>query len=59
MTYTEKTPNATKAEMKQQFLSFFKTSNAKHLAAKNLKTTVQKPTEIVWDYDKILKDLLS
>ena len=59
MTYTEKTPNATKAEIKQQFLSFFKTLDAKHLAAKKLKTTVQKPTESVWDYDKWWKDLLS
>ena len=47
MTYTEKTPNASKAEIKQQFLSFFKTPDAKHLAAKKLKTTVQKPTELL------------
>ena len=40
MTYTEKTPNATKEKLKKQFLSFFKTPDAKHLAVKKLKTTV-------------------
>ena len=59
MTYTERTPCATKAEIKHQFLSFFKTPYAKHLAAKKLKTTVQKPAKTVRDYDKIWKDLLS
>ena len=59
MTYTEKTPNVTKAEIKQQFLSFFKTLDAKHQAAKKLKMTVQKPTETIQDYDKRWKDLLS
>ena len=47
MKYTEKTPNVTKAELKKQFLSFFKTPDAKHLAEKKLKTTVQKRTETV------------
>jgi len=42
-----------------QFLSFFKTPDAKHLAAKKLKTTSQKPGETVRDYDKRWKDLLS
>ena len=59
MTYTKKTPNVTKAEIKQQFLSFFKTLDAKHLAAEKLKTIVQKPTQTVRDYDKWWKDLLS
>ena len=59
MTYTKKTPNVTKARIKQQFLPFFKTPDAKHLASKKLKTTVQKPTQIVQDYDKGWKDLLS
>ena len=59
MTYTNKTPNMIKEEIKQHLLSFFKTPDAKHLAAKKLKTTVQKPTETVWDYDKRWKDLLS
>ena len=40
MTYTERTPNASKAEIKQQFLSFFKTPVAKHLAAKKLESIV-------------------
>ena len=39
-------------------MSFFKTLDAKHLAAKNLKTTSQKPAESVWEYDKRRKDLL-
>ena len=45
--------------MKVQFLSFFKTPDAKHLGAKKLKTTSQKPGETVCDYDKHWKDLLS
>ena len=59
MTYTERTLDASKAEFKQQFLSFFKTLDAKHLEAKKLKSTVHKPTETIWDYDKIWKYLLS
>ena len=59
MTFSERTPEATKAEVKTQFLSFFKTPDAKHLAAKKLKTTSQKPGETVRDYDKQWKDLLS
>ena len=43
----------------QDVLSFLKTPDAKHLAAKNLKTTQQKPGETVRDYDKHWKDLLS
>jgi len=59
MTFSERQPRATKAEIKAQFLSFFKTPDAKHLAAKKLKTTSQKPGETVRDYDKRWKDLLS
>ena len=59
MTFTERTPQASKAEIKAQFLSFFKTLDAKHLAAKKLKTTSQKPAESVREYDKRWKDLLS
>ena len=55
----KKTLNATKDKIKQQLMSFFKTPNAKHLAAKNLNTTAQKPTETVREYDKIFKYLLS
>ena len=58
MTYIESTPQASKAEIKVQFLYFFKTRDAKHLAAKNLKTS-QKPAESVREYDKQWKDLLS
>ena len=59
MTYTKKTPNATKAETKQQFLSFFKTPDPKHMAAKKVKMTVQNPIETFQDYEKILKYLVS
>ena len=52
-------PRETKAKIKVQFLSFFKTPDAKHLAAKKLKTTSQKLGESVRDYDKHWKDLLS
>ena len=41
-----------------QFLSFFKTPDAKHLAAKKPKTTSQKLGETIHDYDKRWKDLL-
>ena len=52
MTYIERTPQA-------QFLSFFKTLDAKHLAAKKLKTTSQNPAESFREYDKRWKDLLN
>ena len=59
MTFNERAPNASKEKIKAQFLSSFKTPDAKHLATKTLKTTSQKPTESVWEYDKHWKDLLS
>ena len=59
MTYIERTPQASKVDIKAQFLSFFNPPDAKHLAAKKLKTTSQKPVESVWEYDKWWKDLLS
>ena len=59
MTYMKKTLNAKKDKIKQQLMSFFKTPNAKHLAAKNLNTVAQKLTETVREYDKIFKYLLS
>ena len=59
MTFSERTPNASSGKIKAQFLSFFKTPDAKHLAAKKLKTTSQKPTKFVWEYKKCWKDLLS
>ena len=40
-------------------MSFFKTPDAKHLVAKKLKTTSQKPVESVREYDKQWKDLLN
>ena len=59
MTFSERTPRATKAEVKEQFLLFFKTLDAKNLVAKKLKTTSQKLGETVYDYNKRWKDLLS
>ena len=47
MTYIERTPQASKAEIKAQFLSLFKTLDVKHLAAKKMKTSSQKPAESV------------
>ena len=59
MTFTERTPQASKAEIKAQFLSFFKTPYAKHWIAKTLKTTSQKPAKSIREYNKRWKDLLS
>ena len=59
MNFSERTPQATKAEVKAQFLSFLETPNAKHLAAKKLKTTSQNLGETVCDYGNRWKDLLS
>ena len=59
ITFSERTPGETKAEVKEQFLSFFKTPDAKHLATKKLKTTLQKPGETIHDYNKQWKDLFS
>ena len=39
MTYIKRTPQASKVEIKAQFLYLFKTPYAKHMAAKKLKTT--------------------
>ena len=59
MTFSERQPRATKAKIKAQFLSFFKTPDEKHIIAKKLKTTSQTPGETVCDYDKRWKYLLS
>ena len=59
MMYIERNLQASKYDIKAQFLYLFKTPNAKHLAAKKLKTTSQKPVEFVREYDKRWKDLLS
>ena len=42
MNYIKRIPQASKDDIKAQFLSFFKTLDAKHMAAKKLKTTSQK-----------------
>ena len=59
MTFSKRQPREKKDEIKAQFLSFFKTPDAKHLVAKKIKTTSQKPGETVRDYGKCWKDLLS
>ena len=59
MNFSERQPRATKAKIKAQFLSFFKTPDAKHMAVKKLKTTSQKLGESVHDYDKCWEELLS
>ena len=59
MNYIKRTPQVSKADIKPQFISFFKTPDAKHLAAKKLKTTSQKPTKSIREYDKRWKYLLS
>ena len=59
MTYIERAPQASKAEIKAQFVSFFKTPNTKHLEAKKLKTTSQNPVDSVQEYDKRWNDLLN
>ena len=53
MTFLERKPRVTRCKIKAQFLSFFKTSDAKHLTAKQLKTMSQNPGETICDYDKI------
>ena len=50
MIYTERTPSASKERIKQQFLSFFKTLDAKHLAAKKLKLETMRDYEKRWKY---------
>ena len=59
MIFLKRQPRAMKVKLKAQFLSFFKTPDAKHLAAKKLKTTSQKPGETVRDYDKRWKTFLA
>ena len=51
MNYIKRNPQASKADIKEQFLSFFKTPDTKRKAAKKVKTTSQKPAESVWEYD--------
>ena len=58
MKYIENMLNATKAQIRQQFMSLFNNLDAKHLEAKKLKTTVQKLMEIIREYDKKFKYLL-
>ena len=47
MNYIERTPQASKVDIKEQLLSFFKRPDAKHLEAKKLKTTSHKPAKSI------------
>ena len=48
-----------KDEIKTNFLAFFKTKDVAHLASQKLNVIKQEPREIVREYDKIFKELLS
>lgn len=48
-----------KNEIKQNFPTFFRTQDVKHLLAQKLKDIRQMLRESVQEYDKIFKDLLS
>lgn len=48
-----------KDEIKKNFLSFFKNKDVAHLSAQNIKEIKQTPREIVQEYDKRFKELLS
>ena len=54
-----KSQNRSKAEIKANFLAFFKTKDVAHLAAQKLKDIKQRLGESVKEYDKRFKDLLS
>ena len=58
MNFTENQVRS-KDEIKTKFLAFFKTKYVKHLASEKLKDIKQVPREIVSEYDKRFKDLLS
>ena len=58
MNFTEN-QERTKDEIKTNFLAFFKTEYVAHLAAQKLKDIKQILGEIIREYDKRFKDLLS
>ena len=58
MNFTE-SQNRSKAEIEASFLAFFKTKDVAHLAAQKLKDIKQRPRELIREYDKRFKDLLS
>ena len=58
MNFTENQTRS-KADIKANFLAFFKTKDITHLAAQNPKDIKQVPGKYVQEYDKIFKDLLS
>ena len=58
MNFTE-SQNRSKGEIKANFLAFFKTKDVAHLAAQRLKDIKQRLGELVREYDKRFKDLLS
>jgi hypothetical protein len=58
MNYTENQTRS-KEEIKNSFLTFFKIQDITHLAAQKLKEIKQRPGELVREYDKRFKYLLS
>ena len=58
MNFTE-SQNRSKAEMKANFLAFFKMEDVAHLAAQKLKDIKQRLGESIREYDKRFKELLS
>ena len=58
MNFTENQAR-TKDKIKTNILAFFKTEDVAHLASQKLKDIKQVPREIVREYDKRFKDLLS
>ena len=56
MNFTEN-QNISKAEIKANFLAFFKTEDIMHLDAQKLKDIKQLQSEYVWEYNKRFKDL--
>jgi hypothetical protein len=58
MNFTEN-KNRSKLEIKNKFLSFFKVQDVTHLDAQKIKEIKKRLGELVHEYDKRFKDLLS
>ena len=58
MKFTKK-PKSSKSEIQQNFLVFFKIQDVKHLVAQKIKELKQKLCNLIIEYDKRCKYLLS
>ena len=58
MNFTENQTRS-KNDIKQSFLTFFKTQDVKHLVAQNLKEIRKNPRDSMCEYDKRFNDLLN